>query len=324
MKDATHSGRTAESPRDAEAQWAQPTKLAASFFIHPEDEAALRRLKAVPGIDILTKKFLEFGFESFLHGLYMGSCIRLSKTQLPEIYNLLPPVCEAFGIDEPEFYLKMNPLPNAWTVGDKRIMVVVTSGLLEHMKDQTERQAVIAHECGHIVCRHVLYRTMAQYLVLLGTSFFKLLKPFATPLELALNYWSRRSELSADRAGAVFAGGCEPMIRGLLRLAGGPDDITHAVDSREFADQARAYDQLLANSKWHKILQSVAIMEQDHPFTAVRVRELQAWEQSPAFKEARLVTGLDGDSCDECLCPSCHLPFNPGQKFCRHCGVELP
>ena len=306
--------------RDAEAQWARPTKLDSALFQHPADASARRKLESLPGFQLLARKYLEFGCETLLHGLYMGSCIRLSPTQLPEIYNLLPPVCEAFGIAEPEFYLQMDPTPNAWTTGDKRIFVVVTSGLLEHMKDPAERQAVIAHECGHIVCRHILYRSMATLIARFGVAFFGILRPLAKPIEVALAYWARRSELSADRASAIFSGGADPMIRGLLRLTGGPSALTGKIDVPEFAAQARAYDELQKNSKWHKILQGYAIMEADHPLTAVRVRELLSWQDSREFAFAR--DAIRPGSAP--LCPSCRLPHAPGQKFCRHCGVELP
>lgn len=306
--------------RDAEAQWVRPPRLDPALFQHPEDLAARKKLEAVPGFGLFTRKFLEFGAESFLHGLYMGSCIRLSPAQLPEIYNLLPPVCEAFGIDEPEFYLQMSPVPNAWTAGDKRVLLVVTSGLLEHMTDSAERQTVIAHECGHIVCRHVLYSTMARLLLMLGASVFSWIKAFSGAIELALAYWQRRSELSADRAGAIWSGAADPMVRGLLRLTGGPASLTSAINSAEFAAQARAYDELQANSKWHKILQGVAVMNKDHPFSAVRVRELLSWQDSREFAFAR-DSIRPGNSP---LCPSCRLPHEPGQKFCRHCGAELP
>ena len=100
-----------------------------------------------------------------LHGLYMAEKIRLSPTQIPGLYNKLPTICRKFNIAEPDFYLEMNPLPNAYTTGGKQTFLVVTSGLLEIGKDE-ELTAVLAHECGHILCRHVFYRTVANFLVM--------------------------------------------------------------------------------------------------------------------------------------------------------------
>ena len=155
-----------------------------SDFIHPEDAAALRTLESIPGFPALVKKFLQIGLEQMQYGVNMASTIRLSPTQLPHLYNHLPPICKRLGIAEPEFYLEMNPVPNAWTFGDTKIYITITSGLVELLNDE-ELNAVIAHECGHILCRHVLYHSLAEY-VLRGVDSLGLLGKLALPFELAL------------------------------------------------------------------------------------------------------------------------------------------
>ena len=107
---------------------------------------------------------MSLGFEQLQYGINTASAIRLSPTQLPELYRHLPPICRVLGIKEPEFYLEMNPMPNAYTFGDTRIFITVTSGLVEMMDDE-ELDTVLAHECGHILCRHVLYHSIAQYIL---------------------------------------------------------------------------------------------------------------------------------------------------------------
>lgn len=58
-----------------------------SDFIHPEDAAALRQLENIPGFPTLVKKVLELGLEPMCYGMNMASCIRLSPTQLPQLYT---------------------------------------------------------------------------------------------------------------------------------------------------------------------------------------------------------------------------------------------
>ena len=99
-------------------------------FIHPEDAAALRQLESIPGFPALVKKIMALGFEQLRYGMNMATAIRLSPTQLPKLYNHLPPICEKLGIPEPEFYLQMDPVPNAWTFGDTKIFITMTSGLV--------------------------------------------------------------------------------------------------------------------------------------------------------------------------------------------------
>ena len=77
-------------------------------FIHPEDAKALKALESIPGLRFLVKKFLELGYERMHYGINMASHIRLSPTQLPDIYKHLPPICEKLGMEIPEFYLEMK------------------------------------------------------------------------------------------------------------------------------------------------------------------------------------------------------------------------
>ena len=294
-------------------------KVSYKDFIHPQDDAARRELEAVPGFNLLVKWFLKFGLEQFLHGYFMANYIRLSKTQLPEIYNLLPPVAKKFGIEEPEFYLQMNPAPNAYTTGDERRFIVVTSGLLEHITDVKERESIIAHECGHIVCRHVFYMTMARMLSMAGFS-FGIPSALVAPLDLAFKYWSRRCELSADRASAVYLGEVNPAIQALLRITGGPQQFTKDLNIDEYASQSQAYYALQKDSKWHKLLQSCAVMNQDHPFSAVRIQEMIKWCDTDRYKQL-CKSWVDG--IDMVVCAKCGKSVSKNDRFCCYCGHPI-
>ena len=130
-------------------------------FIHPEDAAALNALKSIPILSTVVKKVMDIGAEQLQTGLNMASKVKLSPTQLPRLYNILPPICERLEIKEPDFYLEMNPAPNAYAFGDTQTAITVTSALVDMMSED-ELIGVVAHECGHIACRHMLYHTLAQ------------------------------------------------------------------------------------------------------------------------------------------------------------------
>ncbi len=287
-----------------------------SEFIHPEDAAALRQLESIPGFPTLMKKFYALGYEKLLYGTNMASNIRLSETQLPELYRRLPPVCRRLGIAEPEFYLEMNPMPNAYTFGDTKIFITITSGLVE-MLNGDELDAVLAHECGHILCRHVLYHNMASLLID-GADAFGLLGMLTAPVKYALLYWQRKSELSCDRAGAIVTSP-ETVARVMVRLAGGPKTITREVNIGEWAEQADRYEAIRNDGAWNKALQIYAIMGFDHPFAAVRVREILRWGETPQYRNIKNGLSRIGEG----GCPDCHRPVDPSWLFCRHCGAKL-
>ncbi len=64
----------------------------------------------------------------------------------------------------------MDVYPNAYTYGDTKPFIVITSGLFETFPDELI-PTVIAHECGHILCHHTLYTTMGSA-ILNGASAF--------------------------------------------------------------------------------------------------------------------------------------------------------
>ncbi len=285
-------------------------------YMHPEDAKALRELESIPGFPALVKKVLALGLEKLQYGINMASAIRLSPTQLPEIYNRLPPICEKLGIKEPEFYLSMDPYPNAWTFGDTKIFVTVTSGLLQLLNDE-EIDAVIAHECGHIACRHVLYHSLAHY-ILSGADNLGVLGLLSIPIQLAILYWERKSELSCDRAGSLITSP-EVVASTMARLSGGPIEITEKIDLEEWARQADQYDAIRNDGLWNKTLQIYAIAQQNHPFAAVRVREILKWGKSEQYQRLMGIkpTGTAGH------CPNCGNAVDPAWKFCHYCGHKL-
>lgn len=286
-------------------------------FIHPEDAAALRQLESIPGFPALVKKILALGFEQLRYGMNMATVIRLSPTQLPKLYSHLPPICEKLGIEEPEFYLQMDPVPNAWTFGDTKIFITITSGLVELLNDE-ELDAVIAHECGHILCRHVLYHSIAQY-ILSGADALGILGSLTVPLQLAILYWYRKSELSCDRCGSIITSP-EVVARAMARLSGGPKSITNDLDMQEWAKQADKYDEIRNDGLWNKTLQLSVIIAQSHPFSAVRVREILRWGQSPQYKN--LMQNIKANTSSK-KCHNCGKPVAEDWIYCKYCGKIL-
>lgn len=289
-----------------------------SDFIHPEDAAALQQLESIPGFAALIKKVLAIGLENLQYGINMASSIRLSERQLPDIYHHLPPICKSLGIPEPELYLKMDPYPNAWTYGDTRIYITLTSGLVEMMTDE-ELDSVIAHECGHILCRHVLYHTIAQW-ISTGMASLGLLGSLTIPVQYALLYWSRKSELSADRAASIVTSP-EIVASVQARLSGGPAQITSQVDFKEWAAQADEYERIQNENVWNKALQLTVIAGLSHPFSAVRVREILKWGESDVYRRIKNVGLLKESSTRKC--PVCGSPVDDGWAYCRNCGHKL-
>ena len=287
-----------------------------SEFMHPEDAAALDAFKAIPGFTQAMKLVMKYVDEMQWYGENIASSIRLSPLQLPEIYRHLPPICARLGIEEPEFYLKMDPIPNAWTYGDTRVFITLTSGLVEALDDE-ELDAVIAHECGHIICRHTLYRTF-EY-IFWNTMSQNVPKDADGILKLAYLYWARKSELSCDRVAAMITSP-DIALRMMARFAGGPKSITSKINMEEWAKQADIYDDLYKNNNlWNKALLLGNTMGLDHPFWAVRVREVLNWCKTEEYLKVKNNLNIIKDP----SCERCGKPYQGKQSYCIHCGNKL-
>lgn len=262
----------------------------ASEFMHDSDKKALKALKAIPGFTPFLKAFMSIWNERQYQILNLANCIKLSEKQMPHYYNMLPPICEKLGIPIPDLYLQLDVAPNAWTSGDTKPFITITSGLLETVPDELI-PTVLAHECGHIACHHVLYSTMGRIILNMANNGLSSLLPLgigryiSIPLQTAFYYWMRCSELSADRAAAYYNGGSEEVTELCMRFAGYDKDI-HAEASKElFMEQALEYKALVSNSKWDKALELLMINSNTHPFVSVRAYECCEWTKTDAFSK---------------------------------------
>lgn len=252
-----------------------PTPIDYNSFIHPHDRAALDAIKKIPLFDTIIRCWMKSYVERIQHAINMASNLRLGPQQLPEIHASLVDICAKLGIDEPELYVTTAREPNAWTFGDSKPFITLTSGLLE-MMDERELYSTLAHECGHILCHHTLYHMVAEWLKNIGTGFMGL-GAVAEPIKLAFRYWSRMSEFSADRVAVYCLGETDTFIRESLRFAGGSTISADKLNVEAFVQQAENYAEALEKSNYEKSLQGVYLLQQTHPFMTIRCLEVRKW-----------------------------------------------
>ena len=259
-------------------------------LIHPEDAKALKALKSIPALPKIMEKIFEYGYDELSWSENVTTNLRLSETQMPEVYNRLPPICKRLGIPVPELYLQMSPFANSWTSGHKKVYIVVTLGLVRRLKGE-ELDAVLAHECGHILCQHVLYQTLANAIFTFGDSmadsFVGTIGNAAMkPIRQALLVWSRASELSADRVACIFAPALT-LSKALARLEMIPKPIVETMDFGAWSKQGEDYEALKDGNAWNKIVHWMSDSDASHPYTPVRVYEAMRWEQTDTCRWLR-------------------------------------
>ncbi len=255
------------------------------LYTHEADETALKALQAIPIFSQLLKSFMKVWSEKQFALQNMSSNLKLSEKQLPKYYNMLPPICDKLGIDVPDLYLTHDVNPNAYTSGDTKPFIVITSGLIETVPDELI-PTVLAHECGHIACHHVLYHTMGRMLLngtLMGLNFFGINEIAIVPLKLAFFHWMRCSEFSADRAAAICDGTSDNIVKMCMAFAGFDKDICGEGNTEAFMEQAIEYKKMVDEDKWNKTLEFMMYSQETHPLVAVRAYECAEWTKGESF-----------------------------------------
>jgi len=135
--------------------------LTAAEFQHPHDAAATEALSSVPGLDTVVSKVMELGLERVYYLENTADNVRVTERMLPRLHRYLGWGCRILDLPEPELYVTLNPVPNAYTYGHKSPFIVLTSCLIDLLGDE-ELSFVIGHELGHIKAGHVLYTVLAN------------------------------------------------------------------------------------------------------------------------------------------------------------------
>lgn len=252
-------------------------------YIHDMDRMAFAALNTFPKFIKLVEAYHANFDEKAARIDLLSSAIRLSDNQMPEIYDLLPPICEKLGIVVPELYYVRDMKMNAATIGTTNPCIYVTSGLVKHLPPDLI-SSVLAHECGHIACKHYLYHSIVMTIInkLNGgpLGYFDAVRYILTPgLISAFLFWDRCSELSADRAAVLCDGKPEKMVDALIRINGYAD-----INRDEFIKQAIDLHSFVNETKGNKVIEQMIMGNDTHPRLANRVYECCEWSKTDCFK----------------------------------------
>lgn len=261
-------------------------------LMHPWDVKATAALGKVPGLQLATRKMMEYGLERLFYLENTADNVRVTDTMFPRLHRYLQWGCKILGVQEPEMYVNMEPVPNAYTYGHTRPFIVLTSGLVD-LLDEQERLFVIGHELGHIKFGHVLYTVLAEnirvVIDIIGRATLGVGSLLGTGLALPLLDWYRKAELSADRAALLCTQDEDVAIRTFMKLAGGSRELFAEMDADEFMRQIRHYEEADESSlnKFYKLWLTAF---RTHPFPIMRANHLDQWIRSGQCHE---VTGLE-------------------------------
>lgn len=255
------------------------TDISSRCWEHSADRAALAALRRLPGFDqVLRALFSIFG-EKPVRLAFQANAVRVGPNQFPRVWDLYCDVCTT--LDAPERYplfVSQNPVVNAGAYGMKEPFIILNSGTLALLTDR-QVSYILGHELGHVMSDHVLYRTMTELLIALARMGFPIVGLAARAILVALLEWSRKSELSADRAGLLAIQDPDEVMGSMLKMAGGGEDAETSLP--EFIRQAEDYRE--SGDMADQVFKVLNLLGQTHPFWVLRLSELRGWIETGVY-----------------------------------------
>lgn len=251
------------------------------------DLKMLRGFKNFRPLELVVASLVRSQKHLFQHR-FIGRALKVSPRQLPKVHQIAKECAETLGIAMPALYLTNNPMMNAFTFGTQEdSFIVVHSQLVDHFTDD-ELRFVIGHEMGHIQNKHVVYLTTMRLLSQLPA----ILKPLQPLVSAALLTWSRRAEITCDRAGLLCCKHLDVAEKTFVKMASGSTKHYGDIDVEAYMDQLEESQKGVG--RFTEVFDS-------HPLLPKRVAALRIFAESAYYRQAMGLgeDGLDIKTVDE-------------------------
>jgi heat shock protein HtpX len=186
--------------------------------------------------------FLQF-FMSDKLVLWSMKAKIVSESEEPKLHETITRLCAIADLPKPKVAVVQSSVPNAFATGrsPSKAVVAVTTGIM-HTLNQSELEAVLAHELSHVKNRDVMVMTIAgflstvafflvRYLLFFGggsrnresggimVAWFVSILVWIISLIL-IRTLSRYREYSADRGAALITGTPSHLASALMKISG--------------------------------------------------------------------------------------------------------
>jgi Zn-dependent protease with chaperone function len=276
-----------------QCRWLRP--LAANYligcetFVWAQDGAAMAKLRSISTLNSMARTISDKVGRRWIESTF--NAIRLSETQLPEVYATAVRAARILGMPYmPDVYISGDAMWDAMIFGsDDNAFVVLGSALISNFRGD-DLLFVLAREMGHCRAGHALWKTVIRFLVgemtpkggLMAGGLFsavgKVLSPshlIESAIELPLLAWARQAEITADRAGLLAVGDEAIARRVLLSWSLKSSMLCQRINIDEWLAQEEGDDQMTQLSE---------MLSSSTPYLTRRLKLIQQFNREPQMQ----------------------------------------
>jgi len=207
----------------------------------------------------------------------LGTAVKVSDQQYPRVFEAAKAAGAALRVRVPVVFAAPTQSIKIKVLGTEDAPHLIVNLELAEKLDDTELVAAIAHELGHVQNGHILFATALHYLNH-GPAFF--VRWVIQPAIMTLQAWSRRAEVTCDRAALLAVRDLDKTLGAMVKLELGLD--------KGSAFNAEEYLKQMPDMK--KGIGRFGEMFRSHPYVPKRVQALRLFAGSELYAR---VTGAD-------------------------------
>lgn len=205
----------------------------------------------------------------------LGTAVKVSDQQYPRVWKAAKLAGAALHVPVPVIFAAPSSSIKVKVLGTEDAPHLIVNLELAERLDETELVAAIGHELGHVQNGHILFATALHYLTN-SAAFF--IRWAVQPAIMTLQAWSRRAEVTCDRAALLAVRDLDKTLNAMVKLELGLD--------KGSAFNAEEYLKTVPDVK--KGIGRYAELFRSHPYVPKRVHALRL------FADSALYTHLSG------------------------------
>ena len=150
----------------------------------------------------------------------LGSAVKVTDQQYPRVYHAARAAGAALRVTVPSVFAAPSDTIKVAVLGtDDAPHLIVNLQLAERL-DDTQLIAAIGHELGHVQNGHIFYATALHYLRHSAAFYVRWV---VQPAIMTLQAWSRRAEVTCDRAALLAVRDLDKTLQALVAIELGLD-----------------------------------------------------------------------------------------------------